>query len=822
VYSDETVIDMDDDIASDASPGAILQDEVLLPEENDGPPSHTSIPNETSTAHSTWMTMFQSIQELYDTIQQQQRQSFLLPLQRRSIFWIILLEQNDTCPEAMNSTLRKRSERAAEIIHHWNPTPQKESEALVDSEIPLPPYIHTGQLLVQSENDKTILLSQLAISSTPSILLLTTTMSHVSPEGEVDATATEPIFVVEYSGPSQTSAEIAHGIRHYFDTFALRSQPSMNVHRRSNVEESLNPLHRIQPRQFSSFMLLQQFLVTYAERLLWIRPIQVADEENEEEIVQFRPQYSRPVLSVQSTSPAERFYIHWLFETDISLPFANTASPPSSLNDRDFTLLLLQCRTNTNSDARLHREFDQMAQALQARRDCLFLVIQQDDDMFPCTTDGMVLVYEIPLSNVPLDYFRGLLLTPFPRWSNLFVQYKFSPSLEAPSSDVNSSAEEVSEKPTTNTRLVEFLVKACTDNVLWFDRQLVAPIAFPKYRPIHVVLVVNMHQEIISIATGTLAASSGENRSGLLLSEHPLSRMNQRAVTDFRRTCRHHRLQHARPQLLEQDVVCLIVPSTEVRVLSTMGMVDMWLRADEAIDQFVTIRPTDDVPSPLPTITFPSVLITDQRFGGTRRYYKEFVQDYFNQSDVDGNPIQEYVNSFWQGKLKHIVKSGPPPLHPINDDGVRALTAHTIESILFDEKEQQFHALVLFTVASCGHCKRFWVLWNRLSRFLENIGWDSFLRLYFIDVSENDVLATSLNVTVPSVPTVYYVSPDRRQRIRYNITDELGDGVGSVREVSEILDWLINDLGDEFLDQGRIEQLLRDLEAVSESLTGKG
>ena len=762
-HADENVMDLDRDA-----------EETVLPQTNGLPQEEDS---ETPIA-SSHVVLFPSIQALYDTIQKQQQQQTTLPQERSMVYWMILLQE----PSCSTDHVTRLYERAVRQVQDWNRWYDDVDEGRRKME-EMPPYIDTGRLILEHESDKSILLSQLGLTWAPAILLLSTSRSSKETEA--------PIFVVEYSGPARTATEMAQGVRHYFDTLALHSVPAAA----DPSNNPNNPLLMIRPRPFASFSKLQQFLVTYAERLFGFPT--TADEMAEEAYLEPhpRPHSNRPVLSRHATTLAERRYIEFLWEPDIS------ASSTLKMNDSDFVLLLLQCRWKEET-SKLYREFDQMAQALQARRDRLFLVVhpEHEHDRSPCTMDGMVLAYEIPNRNLPFDYLRGLLLTPFDKWSNLFVHYPYHPALPE------------EEEEEEESRLVEFLVKVCTDNVMWFDRQLVAPIAFPKYRPIHVVLVVNMHQEILSIATATSEVANGTDDS--TLAEHPLSIMQRRAVTDLRRLCRNHRLQHP---LLDQDIVCLIVPSTETRILSTMGMVDLWWRADEAIEQYV--RGEKDKPS---QITFPSILITDQRFGGTRRYYKEFVKDYYKKnSDTSENPIQDYFNAFWSGQLTHIVKSGPPPKYPINDDGVRTLTANTIESILFGT-DQTFHALVLFTVASCGHCKRFWIIWNRLSRLVRSIEWNSFLHLYFIDVSENDILSTELNVSVPAVPTVYYLSPDRLQRIRYNITDELGDGLGSVREVSEILDWLVNDVGDAFMDPSQIESLLRDLEAASERLTGKG
>ena len=159
----------------------------------------------------------------------------------------------------------------------------------------------------------------------------------------------------------------------------------------------------------------------------------------------------------------------------------------------------------------------------------------------------------------------------------------------------------------------------------------------------------------------------------------------------------------------------------------------------------------------------------------------------------------------------------------INQYGVHILTANTIAPKLYHPTatestttiERVPAALVLFTTSTCGHCKRVSTIWNRLSHLLRTIGWDTYVQVYQIDVSENDISSTLLNVTIEWVPDVYFVSPDRTKRIRYSLVDELGDTIGSVRDPMEIIDWLIHGIGNDFMDTKGMNQLLNDLENVS-------
>jgi hypothetical protein len=301
--------------------------------------------------------------------------------------------------------------------------------------------------------------------------------------------------------------------------------------------------------------------------------------------------------------------------------------------------------------------------------------------------------------------------------------------------------------------------------------------------------------------------------------------MNQRSVIDFRHSCRNHRLKY-RKSLIDDDMVCLIIPSTETRILSTFGVTELWTNMDDAI---VSFRPeilqqqleTNPLEEYIGVVVLPRLLITDQRYAGTRRYYTDLVPLYSTDDtrNKKRNAIDDYITKFWNNELNSTLKSSITPVNEINQYGVHILTANTIISHLYNrtkittsKNSSAGHALVLFTTSTCGHCKRITIIWNRLSHLLSTIGWDELIQVYQIDVSENDIMNTPLNVTVEWIPDVYYLSPDRTKRIRYNIVDELGDTIGGVRDPIEIIDWLIHTVGNDFVDNQGVEQLLSDLE----------
>ena len=797
---------------------------------------------------------FYSIDEFYNRLQEQQ-QSAPPTYYQSSIYWTMLMLQDDECSASAtlrtdtSNTVETLYQEAAKQLQLWNQDwyANDTSRVLDDSRIEGSstngsmdvPYIHVGQFYLQSDEDKEIIISQLGIVTTPTIVLVSTQIrSNNTTTAPQTAKATSetkaqvlksteygPLYVIEYTGIASTSIGMAHGIRHYFDTISdLRSQP---IHAQSSyTTNATSPLVLIEPRHFSSIHHLQQYILTYYHRLF---PNDAASCVNE-----FGNSVSnRLVLSKEKTSPEERLYIHWLLD-DVNIVNDDAAAA-------DFVLLIVQCRTkepegskNPKKQQDLYEDFDTMARTLQARRDTLFFVAQQPVCNFDgqseadcwCTSDGSVYVYEIPSQHLNKTDSMTLLSKPTTEWATLFVSYYFDSGNELLKNDENIAAKK--------SRLVEFLVKVCTDSVLWFDRQLVAPIAFPIYRKIHAVLFIDMHYENMQIVTETFqhkveaAFESNDfiaRNTTPLLDDNPRSLMNRRSVSDFRRACRKHRLRY-RQSLLDYDMVCLIVPSTETRILTTFGITELWSTIDASVESFtpdvlrqLMQQHSDDATTQNDSIALPRLLIMDQREGGTQHYSKNLVPGYTNANVSRYNPIDAYLTKFWNHELNYIVKSGPTPKNEINQYGVHILTANTIISKLYNPTESTAttsnssdHALVLFTTSTCGHCKRISAIWNRLGRLLHNIGWEKLVQLYQIDVSENDIMNTPLNVTIEWVPDVYYLSPDRKKRIRYSIVDELGDTIGSIRHPIEMIDWLIHGIGNDFMNTKGVEQLLNDLE----------
>jgi thiol-disulfide isomerase/thioredoxin len=436
-----------------------------------------------------------------------------------------------------------------------------------------------------------------------------------------------------------------------------------------------------------------------------------------------------------STISAElQEYISWLMFDEVADDF----------------VLIVQCRNRQSEESRpYYKSFDHMVLVVSSRRDRLFITLSDCD-----AVDGSVVAWKIPL-NIDLSGERELSVP----------KATFSPS---PRTDQLSSDD-------LSLELIEFVVKVSTPSLLWFDRQATAPIAFPKYRQVHVVLFVDLHH-----------VEEGLDRPSAVKSRDMIRR--------FRHTCREH---WRNDDTAEHDMVCLVVPSTETRILTTFG-IDIWSVLDERVRHPEVKEWTEPLPS---------LMLTDQRSGGTKRYYLDSVA-----LSASNEAIQDFVSSFWQGQLTPQAKSSTGgPL--TNASGVRIVTGDSFKSEILQADDDR-HALIFFSAPTCGHCKRFSILWNQLAELIAHIEWDAFLTLYQMDVTTDEILDLDI-ISVRWLPDVYYFSPhDRTHPVRYDVTDEQGEGVGRLGSPVEILHWLIQE-GD--FEDAQLRQLLLGLNKKDET-----
>lgn len=310
----------------------------------------------------------------------------------------------------------------------------------------------------------------------------------------------------------------------------------------------------------------------------------------------------------------------------------------------------------------------------------------------------------------------------------------------------------MSTKP-SHLRVDQFAVLRTSPSLLWFDRVSTAPIAFPAYRKIHAALIIPLRRD--------------ENA--------------RRSVAAFGRICAKTRLERS------EDMVCLVIPDTEIRVLTTLG-VDIWSSLDRKVSNGAVF------PKPVPTL-----FITDQREAVLRLYHLNASAIMSSEDAIDA-----FIEDYWERKISPEIKSSSQATET-NRHGVEIISGSTFtESIL---RRTHKHSLLYISSPTCGHCKRFSIVWNELARMISSIGWNSTVDVLEMDITRNEIVSDGINIDPALLPAVYYFPLDKKsQVVEYMDNDQSGDGVGRVSEAIEIVEWMLT-VGRGFDEEMLLEEL---------------
>mmetsp|Transcript_39861 Transcript_39861/g.96193 ORF Transcript_39861/g.96193 Transcript_39861/m.96193 type:complete len:643 (+) Transcript_39861:35-1963(+) len=283
------------------------------------------------------------------------------------------------------------------------------------------------------------------------------------------------------------------------------------------------------------------------------------------------------------------------------------------------------------------------------------------------------------------------------------------------------------------TKISFFCQGILRPSLLWLDRQASAPIIFSPNNRLHAALFIDFH--------------------------HPEVKEKMRqTVVEFRRECKSRRV---------HNVVCYIVPSTDVRFLLQFG-IDMW----SPIDQKLHSESHDSFPS---IDVFPCLLVTDKR------------QDIGIDYRVLEHPFaRNSIGSFLDSVIRHDRGlEAQDPQHCVetrkNSFGVSLLAPSNLQSFI-DSKG--CHSMIMFYSPSCGHCKRLKVVWNALGELLDYTGLDEKLKLGMYDVSKYELYLPGVNVL--SVPELYLFSFGA-DPIRYD-----ADEAGGINDPIDVLEWWVD------------------------------
>ncbi|KAL3815380.1 hypothetical protein ACHAXA_010985 [Cyclostephanos tholiformis] len=378
------------------------------------------------------------------------------------------------------------------------------------------------------------------------------------------------------------------------------------------------------------------------------------------------------------------------------------------------------------------------------------------------------------------------------------------------------------------TNLVASTILHVTPTVIWFDKERMSQLAFPWYRKVHAVLFVDMG------LAHKISRPSSNNRSSwpssLDYSEESrkLLRSQRFAIRMFYQSALRHRRHRS-----SDDVVFLIVPSSEVRIMTAFG-IDIWTPLDEALfgtsyedgsngvgeksDQRNSSR-DGYCSSPFNVESrsiLPMMMITDSsgRSGmQSSRYYlcsDDIVS--FRTTNEDGGVMAEFIDKFFNRTIgRPFVRSDTPqPSSGSNVQGmgianrpnVTVLTGNTFESLVMDRNHE--HTMLLMQSTSCGHCKRFSIFWNELASLVQALNWSSVISVMKIDVTKNDVPHSKVNAW--DVPSVYYFPANQKDEPIELPTPTLPNS-NPQHSYDEGLSWVTSgyDLVRWMIDQGKLD-----------------
>eukprot|EP00956_Cyclotella_meneghiniana_P017949 scaffold29618_cov45-Cyclotella_meneghiniana.AAC.1 len=375
--------------------------------------------------------------------------------------------------------------------------------------------------------------------------------------------------------------------------------------------------------------------------------------------------------------------------------------------------------------------------------------------------------------------------------------------------------------------MVQFVITQTTPTVLWFDRQRTAQLAFPWYRKTHSVLIVDIGLSHQKLHTSTESSGRKNSHRADTVNE-PIwpSKLNksteaarlleeqQKAIQLFYNAALHHRAEHP-----HDDVVFLIIPSSETRVLTKFG-IDIWTHLDEKAFPSgqggeIESEQSNDAGYCSSRIAsggiLPVMILTDSSIRSRKQSNRYYLcsDDIFATSSIPsgtGGSITEFLNSFFDGTIGDpFIRSETtqfsnsyniiPWHYNKNQANVTVLTGNSFESLVMERRES--HSMLLFQTFTCGHCKRFSVLWNEFSRLVQAMNWGSVIEVMKIDISKNDVPHDKIDVW--DVPSVYYfpagekdnpvevtwIGPERNPRTDYY------EGLTWIQSGADLIEWII-------------------------------
>ncbi|KAM8862023.1 protein disulfide-isomerase A3 [Synchiropus picturatus] len=148
---------------------------------------------------------------------------------------------------------------------------------------------------------------------------------------------------------------------------------------------------------------------------------------------------------------------------------------------------------------------------------------------------------------------------------------------------------------------------------------------------------------------------------------------------------------------------------------------------------------------------------------------KYVMQEEFSR---DGVALKNFLQSYFDGKLKRYLKSEPVPEN--NDGPVKVVVAENFDSIVNDDSKD---ALIEFYAPWCGHCKSLEPKYKELGEKLAN---DPNVVIAKMDATANDVPSP---YEVSGFPTIYFAPAGRKMSpMRYEGGREVSDFIAYLKK----------------------------------------
>ena len=202
----------------------------------------------------------------------------------------------------------------------------------------------------------------------------------------------------------------------------------------------------------------------------------------------------------------------------------------------------------------------------------------------------------------------------------------------------------------------------------------------------------------------------------------------------------------------------------------------------------------------------PTLLVTDRRKNGTgiQRHYLDppinqlslgkFVEDFVHGRTEPEKKSSRVGEEKDDGKDNKSSSNNNEQKCPTSNHGIHLLTADSLSQFL--KANQEKHVLVQLYAPTCGHCKRFNIIWNSLGELIEFLGWSDQLLLARIDVTSNEIFVPGMVATW--LPDLFYFGVGVYENpIHYGntpVADEVE--LGGISDPLDILEWWMDQAGD--------------------------